>query len=104
MKGVSYLQYLGRTLNHTDNVCLELQCNKGKEWAVWCRLIKMMRQEGVDNQVSYLLYRAVIHKVLLFGADYCALSGAMISTVDSTHMEFLLQITTKREIWQDGGS
>ena len=70
--------------------------NMGKSRAVWRQLGKLLRQEGADNWVLTLFYRAVIQTILLFGAESWALSDAMMRIVESAHVQlFLHQITRK---------
>ena len=50
---------------------------------------KLLRWVGADNQVSDIFYMEVIQEVLLFGSESWALFGAMIKTLESTHVGFL---------------
>ena len=60
---------------------------------------KLMLQDRVYNQVSALLYRAVIQVVLLFVVESWAISYMMIRMMESTHVGFLLQITGNWGRW-----
>ena len=44
VEGVTQFQYLGRTLEHTDNDWPEVHQNIGKSRAVWIRLVKILHQ------------------------------------------------------------
>ena len=57
---------------------------------------ELLRQEGGGRRVSNLLYRVVVHTVLLFGLESWVMSDAMMKSVDGTHMGFLRQITRKQ--------
>ena len=89
VEGVKKLKYIGRTLEHTANDWTGLHRNIGKDQAVCHRFGKLMRREGTENRVSFLLYREVINVVLIFGLYSWALSNAMIRSVNSTHVGFL---------------
>ena len=48
--------------------------NFGKACRLWSQLGKLLRRKGADPQVSAIFYQAVVHDVLLFGADIWVLS------------------------------
>ena len=60
-------KYIGRTNEHTESDWPVVHRNVVKARAAWHRLGKLMQCEEMDNWVSSLFYRAVIHVVLLFG-------------------------------------
>ena len=43
---VTHSQFLGRTLDHTENDYLDMHRNIGKGRAVWRRLVMMLQWEG----------------------------------------------------------
>ena len=63
----------------------------------------MLRREVADNRVSDLFYQTVMHAVLLFGVDPCALYDVMPRMVEIAHVGLLLHITGKRTIGQADG-
>ena len=71
---------------------------------VWIWLGNLLRQEGVENQVSDLFYRELIQAVLLFGVYLWALSDVIMRIVESNHVGFLLQIMGNRERRKSDGS
>ena len=52
----------------------------------------MLRREGAEPYVSANFYRAVIHAVLLFGADTWVLSAPMVQRLEGVHVGFLRQV------------
>ena len=46
VEGVTQFQYLGRTLEHTDNYWLEVHKNIGKSRSVWRRLVNFCDSRG----------------------------------------------------------
>ena len=101
---VRQFQYIGKTLEHTDNDCPAVQHNIGKKFSVWHSLVKLLRQEGSDNQVSALFYRAVIQVVLLFESDSWVLLDVMTRMAESTRVGFLRHIMGKWLRQQASGS
>ena len=62
-------------------------------------MIKILQREGTGVKVLEILYKEVIHVVLLFGLESWILSEEMEKTVKGEHTGFLRQIMGKCARW-----
>ena len=82
VEGVEMFKYLGRTLDQTDNYWSEIRQNIMLARLVWGRLGKLLRQGGVDLNVSEMFYRAVEQEILLYVLETWFLSASMENKVE----------------------
>ena len=93
---MTMLNYLGRTLDQTDNAWPELRRNMMRKRSVWKRLRTMIQREEADPRVSAMFYRAVAQEILLYVLETWVLSAAIKKKVEGAHTVFLSQIMVKR--------
>ena len=78
---MTHFQYIESTLEHTYNDWPVVHQNIYKTRVVFRSLGKLLQWYGAERQVSYLLYRAVVQAVLLFGLESWLVSDAMMKEV-----------------------
>ena len=71
---------------------------------MWGRLRKLLWREGAEPTVLEKIYRAVVHAVLLFGAETWMLTEKIMQQLEGAHMSFLRQVTHKQATRNRGGS
>ena len=96
VESVTMLNYLGRTLDQTDNAWPELRRNMMRKRSVWKRLRTMIQREEADPRVSAMFYGAVAQEILLYVLETWVLSAAIKKKVEGAHTVFLSQIMVKR--------
>ena len=86
--GTSF-KYLGRVLTTGDDDWLEVAGNLRKARAIWMRMTSILSREGAEPKVSGLFFKAVIqavvHAVLLFGAETWVLTPRTERALSSFH-------------------
>ena len=83
-------------LDRSENYWPEVCRNFRKELQVCIQIGKLLRREGSDLQVSAMLYRELVHTVLLFGAETWFLLAAISRNLEGVHVGFLRQGTDKK--------
>ena len=96
MTRVAQSKYLVQPLNQIDNDWPKIHRNIKRLQRVWGQLVKMLRREGVDTQMSEMFYRLVVQAVPLFGSDSWVVLAAMERTVKCAPTGLLIQITGKQ--------
>ena len=74
---VSAFKCLGQVMTAGDDDWSEVAGNLSKAWKSWGRLSRILFREGADARVSGKVFKAVIHAVLLFGAETWVLNPRM---------------------------
>ena len=69
LETVTNLKYLGRILTASDDDCLEVVGNLRKVRKSLACLLIILGREGDSPRVSGMLFKVVVHAVLLFGAE-----------------------------------
>ena len=76
VESVTMLNYLGRTLDQTDNAWPELRRNMMRKRSVWKRLRTMIQREEADPRVSAMFYREVLQAILIYGLEMWVILAA----------------------------
>ena len=97
-------KYPGRMLDQSNNNWLAVLRNIRKARRVWIRLGKLLRREGMEQQVSAMFYQAVVQVVLVFGSDTWVLLEAMYQKLEGVHVGFLIQGTGQKFKLHRGGT
>ena len=66
---VTSFRYLGRVISEEDNDWLAVARNLSWTRAVWSKMARILRREGVSLKVSRLCFKAMVQVVLLFRSD-----------------------------------
>ena len=66
---VTSFRYLGRVISEEDNDWLAVARNLSWTRAVWSKMARILRREGVSLRVSGLCFKAMVQVVLLFRSD-----------------------------------
>ena len=66
---VNSFRYLGRGVSTADYNLPVLVRNLARARAVWRRMTRILSREGEETQVSGFLFKAIVHLVLIFGAE-----------------------------------
>ena len=72
--------------------------SKGESDLGW--LGKILRQEGAYTILLAVFYHAVVHTILIFGADKWVLKYLTKTRIDGVHTGFLQQVTGNRKMRQ----
>ena len=102
--GLDTLKYLGRMLDRSDDNWPAVRRNFGKAPQVWIRIRKLLRRERENPRVSEMFYRILVQAVLPFGAETWVLLAAMSHNIEEVHVDFLRQMTGKKEKQQRNGT
>ena len=65
---------MGRVLTSGDEDWPSVKVNLSKDRKSWMLMTRILIREGEEPEVSGLLFKAVVHAVLIFGADMWVLN------------------------------
>ena len=85
-------KYLERLLVRSEDDWPAVLRNTRKAGQVGWRLEKMLWREGAEPALSDTFFRAVIHALLLFGADTWVLLVPTAQKLEVVHLGFLIHV------------
>ncbi len=98
------VKYLGRLLAYDDNNSQAMRANLKKARKSWARVSRVLRAENASSKVCGVLYKAVVHAVLLFGNDMRKLSPASLKSLEGFHIQAACCMADMQPTWNPDGT
>ena len=96
METVKSFNYLGRVLRIGDNTWMAVVGNLQKSRKSWVRMMSILSREGAELKVLGNLFKAVVHMVLIFGAEAWVLTPRMEPELISFQHRVVRQLNMRK--------
>ena len=77
--------YLGHTVAFNNSDWKNLYHNLRKAWFWWGVATKVLKRTGATVRTWGILYKEVVHTVLLYGSEIQVVMGAMLKVLEGFH-------------------